>query len=107
MAESRSARYYRTGSTVKGKGSPAKAKRAKAVKKKFDTSYQSSPTQKKNRAAVARATLEGEDNAARKKLGLKKGNPLDASHKVALSSGGSNAKSNLKAEARSKNRGRK
>ncbi len=98
MAESRSARYYRTGSTVKGKGSPAKAKRAKAVKKKFDTSYQSSPTQKKNRAAR---------NAARKKLGLKKGNPLDASHKVALSSGGSNAKSNLKAEARSKNRGRK
>lgn len=96
MAESRSARYYRTGSTVKGKGSPAKAKRAKAVKKKFDTSYQSSPTQKKNRAAR---------NAARKKLGLKVGDLRDASHKNNRPT--DNRKSNLKAESRSKNRGRK
>ena len=71
---------------------------ARKKKLAYDKKYQSSPTQKKNRAAR---------NAARKKLGLKKGNPLDASHKVALSSGGSNAKSNLKAESRSKNRGRK
>jgi len=84
--KSRSAKYYAA--------NPAARKKKLA----YDKKYQSSPTQKKNRAAR---------NAARKKLGLKKGNPLDASHKVALSSGGSNAKSNLKAEARSKNRGRK
>jgi len=72
--------------------------KAKAKKLAYDKKYQASAKQKANRASR---------NAARKKLGLKKGNPLDASHKVALSSGGSNAKSNLKAEARSKNRGRK
>jgi len=84
--KSRSAKYYAA--------NPAARKKKLA----YDKKYQSSPTQKKNRAAR---------NAARKKLGLKKGDTRDASHKRALSSGGSNAKSNLKAEARSKNRGRK
>ena len=72
--------------------------KAKAKKLAYDKAYQASPTQKKNRAAR---------NAARKKLGLKVGSPLDASHKKALSKGGSNAKGNLKVEHRCKNRGRK
>ncbi len=44
------------------------------------------------------------NNQARKKLGLKVGDPRDADHKKPLRSGGSNAKSNLRAVHRSKNR---
>lgn len=44
------------------------------------------------------------NNAARKALGLKKGDPRDAHHKKPLRSGGSNSKSNLQAVHKSKNR---
>jgi len=84
--KSRSAKYYAA--------NPVSRKKKLA----YDTKFQSTPEQKKRRAAR---------NAARKKLGLKKGDLRDACHIKALSKGGSNAKSNLKAEARSKNRGRK
>ena len=70
--------------------------KAKAKKLAYDKAYQASPTQKKNRAAR---------NAARKKLGLKVGDLRDASHKNNRPT--DNRKSNLKAESRSKNRGRK
>jgi len=82
--KSRSARYY------------ASNPKAKAKKLAYDKKYQSPPTQKKNRAAR---------NAARKKLGLKVGDLRDASHKNNRPT--DNRKSNLKAESRSKNRGRK
>jgi hypothetical protein len=64
--------------------------------KRHGRTYQAKPQQRKNRAAR---------NAARKALGLKKGDPRDAGHKKPLSKGGTNSKSNLKATNRSKNRG--
>lgn len=82
--KSRSSKFY------------AKNKAAASKKLAYDKAYQASPTQKKNRAAR---------NAARKKLGLKVGDLRDASHKNNRPT--DNRKSNLKAEARSKNRGRK
>jgi len=45
-----------------------------------------------------------ERNAARAKLGLKRGDPREADHKHALSDGGSNSKRNLRAVSRSTNR---
>ena len=42
-------------------------------------------------------------NAARRKLGLKVGDPREADHKKPLDSGGSNSKSNLKAISASAN----
>lgn len=57
--------------------------------------YNSRPENIKKRAA---------NNAARKKLGLKVGDPRDAHHVKPQRSGGSNAKGNLKAVHRSKNR---
>ena len=57
--------------------------------------YDSKPEVKKDRA---------KRNAARKKLGLKVGDPREAGHKKALSKGGSNDKSNLKPQSRSSNR---
>lgn len=44
------------------------------------------------------------NNKARRKLGLKVGDPRDAHHVKPLRSGGSNSRSNLKAVHRSKNR---
>ncbi len=82
--KSRSAKYYAA--------NPAARKKKLA----YDKKYQSSPTQKKNRASR---------NAARKKLGLKVGDSRDASHKN--NNPKDNRRSNIKAEARSKNRGRK
>lgn len=43
-------------------------------------------------------------NEARKKLGLKKGDPREADHKKPLSKGGSNNKKNLRAVSRKTNR---
>ena len=57
--------------------------------------YNARPKQTKKRA---------KNNAARKKLGLKVGDPRDADHKKPLRSGGSNARSNLRAVHKSKNR---
>ena len=43
-------------------------------------------------------------NAARRKLGIPKGDPREADHKNPLSDGGSNSKRNLRAVSRSTNR---
>ncbi len=43
-------------------------------------------------------------NEARKKLGLKRGDPREADHKKALSKGGSNNKNNLRAISQRTNR---
>ena len=43
-------------------------------------------------------------NQARRAMGLAKGDPREVDHKVPLSKGGSNAKSNLRAVSRSTNR---
>lgn len=65
---------------------------------RYDTAYESSPKQKKNRAAR---------NAARTMLGLKKGDTRDADHRKPLKSGGSTGRSNLRPLARSVNRAKK
>lgn len=64
--------------------------------------YHSKPEQKRNRAKRnnARRRLEREGR-------VRKGDGKDVGHKKALSKGGSNARSNLRVESRSKNRGRK
>jgi len=58
--------------------------------------YQARKSQRKNRALR---------NAARKKLGLKKGDPRDAGHRVSLMRGGSNGSSNIKPQSVASNRG--
>lgn len=58
--------------------------------------YQASKQQRKNRALR---------NAARKKLGLKKGDPRDAGHKRSLMKGGTNDSSNISPQSVAKNRG--
>ena len=63
-------------------------------RKEYDD-YHSKKEQKKNRA---------KRNSARKKLGLKKGDGMEADHKKPLSKGGSNGKKNLRAVKRSTNR---
>lgn len=60
--------------------------------------YHAKPEQKKRRAMR---------NAARAKLGLKKGDPREADHKRPLSKGGGNGRSNLRAVSRKSNRGRR
>jgi hypothetical protein len=45
-----------------------------------------------------------ERNAARRELGLKKGDPREADHRVPLSRGGSNERANLRAVSRHENR---
>jgi len=57
--------------------------------------YHGSPKHIKERA---------ERNAARAKLGLKRGDPREADHKNPISAGGSNSKRNLRAVSRSTNR---
>ena len=55
--------------------------------------------------ATPKATKKrSNNNKARKKLGLKVGDPRDADHIKPQRSGGSNAKSNLRAVHQSKNR---
>ena len=57
--------------------------------------YHGTPEQIKRRA---------KRNAARRKLGLKRGDPREADHKNPISNGGSNSKRNLRAVSRSTNR---
>lgn len=78
-----------------GVRSPTSHRTPKQIRDSYKD-YHSKPKQKKNRAAR---------NAARATLGLKKGDNRDAGHKRPLSKGGSNAKSNLKAQSRRTNRG--
>jgi 5-methylcytosine-specific restriction endonuclease McrA len=63
--------------------------------KKEYAEFHSKPQQKKNRAAR---------NAARKKMGLKVGDPREVDHKTPLSKGGSNKKNNLRVVSRNTNR---
>lgn len=63
--------------------------------KKEYQDYHSKPEQKKRRAMR---------NAARKKMGLKVGDPREVDHKKPLSKGGSNDKRNLRVVSRRTNR---
>jgi len=63
-------------------------------RKEYDE-YHGTSKQKKNRA---------KRNAARAKLGLKKGDGMEADHKNPLSKGGSNRKNNLRAVKKKINR---
>lgn len=63
-------------------------------RKEYD-SYHSKPQQIKNRV---------KRKQARRKLGLKKGDPREVDHKRPLSKGGSNGRKNLRAVSRSTNR---
>lgn len=68
---------------------------AKRNYKKEYEEYHSKPEQKKNRAAR---------NAARRKMGLKVGDPREVDHRKPLSKGGSNSKKNLRIVSRLINR---
>lgn len=68
---------------------------AKRNYKKEYAEYHSKPKQKQNRAAR---------NAARRKMGLKVGDPREVDHKKPLSKGGSNSKKNLRIVSRLINR---
>lgn len=70
------------------------SKRKRDYKKEYKD-YHSKPTQRKNRS---------KRNQARRKMGLKKGDPKEVDHKKPLSKGGSNKKSNLQVVSRRKNR---
>ena len=63
--------------------------------KKEYRDYHSKPEQKKRRAMR---------NAARKKMGLKVGDPREVDHKKPLSKGGGNSKRNLRVVSRKTNR---
>lgn len=69
-------------------------KKKRNYRKEYDE-YHGKPDQRKNRAAR---------NRARRKMGLKKGDPREVDHKVPLSKGGSNGKKNLRVTSRAANR---
>lgn len=52
MPLGRTARYYKNGTTIKGKSKPANSKRAKAVKKKKDTEVNARPEQRAKRSEL-------------------------------------------------------
>lgn len=70
------------------------AQKKRDYKKEY-REYHSKPEQKKNRA---------KRNAARREMGLKKGDPREVDHIKPLSKGGSNKRSNLRAVSRKTNR---
>ena len=63
--------------------------------KKEYREFHATPKQKKNRA---------ERNAARRELGLKKGDKKEVDHKHPLSKGGTNVRRNLRVVSRTTNR---
>ena len=63
--------------------------------KKEYAQYHGNPEQVKERA---------KRNAARRLLGLKKGDPREADHKTSIKNGGGNSKENLRAVSRTTNR---
>jgi hypothetical protein len=84
MAEKRSPTAHRTPSQIRAHG----------------RTYQATEEQKTNRAARNKARAQAiADGRA------KKGDGKDIDHKIPLSKGGSNAKSNTRVMSRSKNRG--
>lgn len=68
--------------------------RKRDYKKEYQN-YHSKPKQRKNRSLR---------NQARRKMGLKVGDPREVDHKKPLSKGGSNSKSNLRVVSRKTNR---
>ena len=72
----------------------SKIKRVRDYKKEY-AEYHSKPEQRKNRS---------NRNQARRKLGLKVGDPREADHIKPIDKGGSNAKGNLRAVSRKINR---
>ena len=62
---------------------------------KKEYKYHGTPEQRKNR---------GMRNKARRKVGLKKGDPREVDHKLSLKKGGGNSPKNLRAISRTKNR---
>jgi 5-methylcytosine-specific restriction endonuclease McrA len=70
------------------------AEKKRDYAKEYET-YQGTPEQIKNRS---------KRNKARRKMGLKVGDPREVDHKTPLSKGGSNRKDNLRAVQRSTNR---
>lgn len=68
--------------------------RIRDYKKEYST-YHAKAQQKKNRA---------KRNAARREMGLRKGDPREVDHRVPLSKGGGNQKANLKIMSRVANR---
>ena len=68
--------------------------RKRDYRREYDQ-YHGKPEQRKKRSLR---------NKARRKLGLKVGDSREVDHKRALSKGGSNSKSNLRAISREKNR---
>ena len=71
-----------------------KIKKARDYRKEYDN-YHGSAEQRKNRS---------ERNKARRKLGLKKGDPREADHIKPVSKGGTNSAGNLRAVSRRTNR---
>lgn len=69
-------------------------KKPRNYKKEYKE-YHGKPKQRKNRSMR---------NTARKKLGLKKGDPREADHRKPLSKGGGNGKKNLRAVTKKTNR---
>ena len=72
----------------------SKIKRVRDYKKEY-AEYHSKPEQRANRS---------NRNQARRKLGLKVGDPREADHIKPIDKGGSNAKGNLRAVSRKVNR---
>lgn len=70
------------------------ARRKRNYRREYDT-YHSSREQKKNRA---------KRNTARRRSGLKVGDPREVDHKRPLSRGGGNGKKNLRVVSRRTNR---
>ena len=62
---------------------------------KKEYKYHGTPEQRKKR---------GMRNKARRKLGLKVGDPREADHKLSLKNGGGNSRKNLRAVSRTTNR---
>ena len=70
------------------------AKKKRDYKKEY-RDYHGKPAQRKARS---------QRNQARRKMGLKVGDPREVDHKVPLSKGGSNTKRNLRVVSRTTNR---
>jgi 5-methylcytosine-specific restriction endonuclease McrA len=70
------------------------AKRKRDYRREYDE-YHSKPEQRKNRS---------NRNKARRKVGLKKGDPREVDHKTPISKGGGNGRKNLRAVSRKTNR---
>jgi len=69
-------------------------RKARNYRKEYDE-YHGTPAQRKRRSMR---------NKARRKVGLKKGDSREVDHKIPLSKGGGNGRSNLRVTSRASNR---